>query len=133
MAGERLCSTGQPITPTRVVIGLTRRWRLPTCRVAGRVVARLVALELGERVRERVLAAGAGLHDVIQVADLRRTGRGLDRGQARIADRGGWQSPADARVVRGVERQLAAGERPAPVRGRVTDRGIDPERLACVQ
>src|SRR5215213_6822852 len=107
MAGERLCETGHPSSATRrrpaacrlppVIAGLrtadrglptatsprrARRRRLPTRRLPGSVVLRLVLLELLERRREGVLAAGARLHHVVEIADARRPGSRTQRCEA---------------------------------------------------
>src|SRR5207253_7550567 len=102
--------------------------RAPPRLFPGCLVALIVALELGEGGGERVLTAGARLHYVVEVADVRGAGRGLDRRQARVADRAGRQAHVCTRVVCRADRELTAGERLAPVAGRVPDRRIDPQR-----
>src|SRR6059036_3615413 len=105
------------------------RWRAFARRPSGRLIARTVALELLEARRERVLAAGSRLHDVVEVADPRGAGRGLDRGEAGIADRSRGKPRVRAGVVGGVARELARCQRRRPVPGRVADRRVDGERL----
>src|SRR5439155_16720985 len=74
-----------------------------------------------------VLAAGPGLHDVVEVSHAGRLGRRLERRQAGVADRARGQPQVAAGVVAGVDRKLARRQRCAPVAGRETDRGVDSE------
>src|SRR5512133_2500752 len=60
---------------------------LPAALLAGRVVRRHVLLELRVGGAERVGAVAAGLDDVEEVLHVGRIGGGLDRGEARVADR----------------------------------------------
>src|SRR4051812_48794575 len=88
IAGERECPTGQPRTPARGIGSAVLR-RLAAGLLARLVVARDRGVELLERPRELVRRRLARVDDVEEVLRTRRVGRGLDRGEARVADRAG--------------------------------------------
>src|SRR6185436_15279361 len=78
----------------------TVRQRLAATLRARAVVLLDVALELGVGSGETVAAVSTDDRDVEQVVRLGRVGSGLDRREARIADRAGRQARVHARVVR---------------------------------
>src|SRR3712207_5530441 len=101
MAGERLWPTGKPSTPARTTAALAVGRRPPAAPLAGSVVAGHVLLELRVRRGERVLAAGPRLDHEEEIVRPGRARRGLDRGEARVADRPGREARVLAGVVRG--------------------------------
>src|SRR5256885_6917497 len=85
--GEREWPTGQPITPASRVPPPTG-----------------VLATMGEEVLVvvREVVAAVALGHVVEVVDVGGVRRGLQRCQTRVADRGGRQPVAHARVVRRV-------------------------------
>src|SRR5437667_2619253 len=102
MAGERLPSTGQPITPAH---GRSPGPRiLPSSGPKGTALPqalRLVAEELRVRDREPLVTGTVlGARHVIEVRNRRRVQRGPDGREPRAGDRRRGQALVDPRVVR---------------------------------
>src|SRR5947208_4157538 len=112
ITGDRLCSTGQPITPTSRLAPSTRVRTRSSAKAGGHVV-----LERREVLRELVVPVGAAQH-VVEVV----TGRGvqgrLERRRSRARDRRGGQAGVDPRVVRRSTLQIRFGQ------GVVAGRGV---------
>src|SRR5262245_50436135 len=97
IAGDRLWSTGQPITPARRVEPRTWGGRSGTSLTTACAVGLVSRRVHGERVMA-VLAA----QHVIEVRRVCRVEGGLQRGAARARDRRRRQARVEARVVRAV-------------------------------
>src|SRR4051794_27492899 len=108
MAGERLWATGQPSTPSRVIAARPSALRRALAALGGArgVVLRDVRLELRLGRGERVAAVATRLDDVEEVGLVRGMRRGLQRAEARVADRRRRQPLPGARVVGRVALQL---------------------------
>src|SRR2546422_4696756 len=111
ITGDRLCSTGQPISPTRRLA--------PSTRVRTRSSAktgRHVVLERGEVLRELVVPVGPAEH-VVEVVAGRRVQGGLEGGRPRARDRRRRQTCVDPSVVRRPALQIRFGKAVVTRRG----------------
>src|SRR5882762_2870633 len=97
MTGERLWSTGQPITPTR--------WVAPPTRVRPSAKAGLVVQEGRVGRAEPQPRLPRALQEV-EVAGLRRRQRPLERLDARARDARRWQPGVQPGVVRAVDLEV---------------------------
>ena len=135
IAGERLCATGQPRTPRRVLTCACSTGGCPPLFGDGRPVGGGVGFELRRRDRELVLAAAVRAGHVVHVGHVGRVGGGPDRRQPRVGDRRRRQAFVGTGVVgrvdlagpRGSVRPSGSGSPWATLEG-VVDARVDADR-----
>src|SRR5207342_2635837 len=128
IAGDRLCSTGHPSTPTERVEPRTRPVRSGTSLTA----ADTVGLVLGGGLPERVVPVLAAQH-IEEVGRVRRLQGRLEGGSAGTRDRRRRQSRVDPRVVRAVVLQVGEAELAVRRRVVVQERRVDAEGHPSLQ